>query len=72
MYYNSISKDPDNYDALVRYFYDMAKSGAKAEGLTFDYTLEQFDEIIDPIPDAIIKFKEAAGKLFEGGSGKKK
>ncbi len=69
-YVNSIKDNPNNYDAVIKYFYDLSKIGAKIEGVEFNYSLDDFDKLIDPYPDAIMKFNEAATSLFD--SDKKK
>jgi len=72
VYMNSLTKEPDSYDAKIQYFYDLSKTGAKAKGLQFNYTFEEFAEIIDPDPNAVISFYNAASSFFgEAGDEKK-
>jgi hypothetical protein len=71
MYMNRISKEPADYDGLIRYFYDLSKAGAKTEGVEFNYTFEEFGDVIDPWPEAISNFNKAASELFGGGDEKK-
>ena len=67
---NRTTKDPDNYENIFHYFYDLAKRGAKDRDEDFKYTFEQFFDLIDPYPDALSKFNEAVEELF--GEDKKK
>jgi hypothetical protein len=68
---NRSAKEPDNIETVLHYFYDLSKIGAKAEGKEFNYSFEEFYDLIDPYPDAIGKFNEAIVNLF-GPEDKKK
>ena len=72
MHLNRSTKDPDNPDNLVLYFFDLARSGAKAEGKEFAYTLESFFETIDPCPDFLSNFNKAMSEMFQAGEEGKK
>jgi hypothetical protein len=65
-------QDPDNKEKLLEYFYDLARSGAKAKEIEFNLSFEQFCDEIDPFPTAFFEFTEAANKLFGLEEGEKK
>jgi hypothetical protein len=69
---NRSAKEPDNLELSIYYFYDVAKTGAKAEGKQFKYSFDEFYDAIDPYPDAMEKFNEAISKLFGPAQDKKK
>jgi len=72
-YMEATAKNPDAYDTKVRYFYELSKSGAKAEGKEFNYSFEEFSDIIDPDPMAIANFFTIVSGFFpEAGGDEKK
>jgi len=71
-YTKLLKPDTDGYDALIHLFYDLAKSGAKFEGKEFNYTFEQFDDAIDPYPEAVPNFNKAVSAFLDAGGGGKK
>jgi len=72
MYYNRISKDPDDPESLFHYFYDLAKAGAEDEKETFAYTFEEFSELIDRVPGIFGKFMEVVAEYMPEDDTKKK
>lgn len=73
-YYLSMedSTDLNNYDRIIHYFYDLAKVGTRAEGKKFDYSFDEFYELIDPYQDAMGKMMDAINELFEPEPDQKK
>jgi hypothetical protein len=69
---NRSSKEPDNLEGMLHYFYDLCLVGAKAEGKEFGYSFEEFYDAIDPYPDAMQKFNDAILNLFGPENSKKK
>jgi hypothetical protein len=65
-------KEPESYDALITYFFDLSRTGAKADGKEFNYSFEEFLDIVDGSPESIVNFKKAVGELFEPADDKKK
>ena len=65
------SKEPENPKVLYRYFFDLSQMGAKAEGIEFNYTFDEFSFAIDPYPETIKNFQEAISSFSSGGDGKK-
>ena len=71
-YMNLTSKDPDNPELVIHYYYDLAKKGAELEGKEFNYTFEQFYDALDPYPKAFTIISEAIEELLGKDEGKKK
>jgi hypothetical protein len=69
---NREAKDPENLETVIQYYYDLAKTGAKFKGIKFDYTFDQFYDLIDPYPGALEKFNEAVLQLLGQDDGSKK
>ena len=69
---NRQAKDPENLETVIQYYYDLAKTGAKATGAKFEYTFDQFYDAIDPYSDALEKFSEAVLLLLGTDEGSKK
>jgi hypothetical protein len=71
-YMDAMSKNPESYDVKIQYFYDLSKIGAKAKGLDFNYSFEEFSEVIDPDPNAVANFYNVVSSFFgEVGDEKK-
>lgn len=66
-----ISENPDDPELVVNYYYDLCKAGAKLEGKEFNYSFDEFYDVIDRYQDALNKFADAINKLMPD-EGKKK
>ncbi len=51
----------ESFEDSIKWFYCTAKAGAIKKGIAFDYTFDQFFDVIDSYPDAMHKFSEAMG-----------
>lgn len=71
-YTNKHSEESDNYDVTIRYFYDLSKAGAKTAGVEFNYSFEEFNDILDPVPDAMTAFYTAITSMMKGDGAEKK
>jgi hypothetical protein len=61
---NKSKSAPDSMDLIVYYFYDLAKLGAKDEGVEFNYSFDEFYEAIDCYSDAFMVMDESISSLF--------
>ena len=70
--YTNKKEDADSYDVTIRYFYDLSKAGARTAGVEFNYSFEEFNDILDPDPNAMTAFYNAITSMMKGEGEEKK